>query len=1230
MEKRAGHPAVALASYRRAVDLDGDDTTLLEEYARLLEDSGDLPAAAGIWQRLVVLTADQPEVHLGSARVLHKQGEHARALESAERALGMVLTDAQQKRGLTLKAAIMAALERPGNEIAEFLFKAGRKRGSNDSQQRAIAIGLFELALEYDPEYVPAYWDLAEALRMSSFRNISETDEQLALRARDIWEQGARRRRPAASEAWVYSTRALINNELVKIPGSLQKKPLLWWEAIAYAERSLLLSDQDAYPWTLLLSFYSELELFRAAIEVSANAFERGSTMPYVVENKVVLQTNIGEYDAALTSLKELEELLTTEDLKKQYESWIEGVRGYIAAYKDNYAQAVERITIYLNGDPDQNWARQARAEALSKLGEDNQAAQDWQYLYDSLKALEKTNDRGTLAWAASRIGKADEAIAIYEQLISEMAANAAAGGAFDAESSARERRNLGFIYLEQGQIDRGLDAVLDGIPGVKTPRQLDRLLNVVVWKLEQSPAAQEASTSDHFREAIDEIKRALEAHRSRIAVPQQPLDELAQASTRFGAQDNPGSWPWIGILAGQARILVEQSRQLEAAEIYRQLLAHATDRFWEAHIGLRKCVEQLQKTGDSLFKDGLVSEALASFEEIFVVMRDALPEFADSQADLHTRLMLAYLDREDTAKARDHLIDALHLYGTAQDAAPGKRLGGVCLPLLRDTDHQLRLLAAWQRFGADPDLDEALRGEIVALCTTVAPKTADELREAGDAAWNQDQPLSALQQYTQARTLVAETLSADLERLADLHSRAALAHFALGENRAMCEHIVVALEAYQRQDGAAPGDRLGTVSRQLLRDGAQHWALVDAWRGFAADAGTPEMTRQEMAQAEQALATYLTDRYQLRRPAQQAWDWNSTSNPVVLPIVVEVSDVLVPIVDSRQDGGTFLFQYIPAMRERIERDMGISVSGVRMRSNPALAPGSYQIQLNEAPVQIGETRRGMFYCPDAAAIDDSPVLLSRFMETPNPLTGEPGYWVNGDLAKELGDRGIEVWQDAMFLIYHMEAVLRRNLALFVEIQQVDTLLGKLKGDDQGATLIKSVLGDQTSRIGFARILRTLVNEQISIVPLREILSALQGRSVAPDQLSVAIREVRLALKRYLPGNNGRGQILPLPSDIELRIEQGLTHPDGNPTFSLPPDEMHTLLLDINTWLPTNPRSVVLMVRNAELRPFVRRLVEFMYPDLMVLAQDEALPPDGLVPPAAPSDAAAKGANAYE
>ena len=109
---------------------------------------------------------------------------------------------------------------------------------------------------------------------------------------------------------------------------------------------------------------------------------------------------------------------------------------------------------------------------------------------------------------------------------------------------------------------------------------------------------------------------------------------------------------------------------------------------------------------------------------------------------------------------------------------------------------------------------------------------------------------------------------------------------------------------------------------------------------------------------------------------------------PVVTPIVLEVSDALVPYVDSRQDGGKFLYELIPFMRDGLFVELGVRFPGVRARGNPSLPPGAYQIQLNEVPVVTGQATLGHILVNDT--VDRLRWMNGQGFEAVNPGTRHP------------------------------------------------------------------------------------------------------------------------------------------------------------------------------------------------------------------------------------------------
>ena len=155
--------------------------------------------------------------------------------------------------------------------------------------------------------------------------------------------------------------------------------------------------------------------------------------------------------------------------------------------------------------------------------------------------------------------------------------------------------------------------------------------------------------------------------------------------------------------------------------------------------------------------------------------------------------------------------------------------------------------------------------------------------------------------------------------------------------------------------------------------------------------------------------------------------------------------------------------------------------------------------------------------------------------------------------------------------------------------------------------MIKEVLPDQASRFRFARVLRALVKERVSITSWEDILETVRESGLATKNESEVVRLVRLKLREYLPGNTLGSRRLPLPPETERKIAPWIWRENGKAFLSLPPEETQELLSDIRGLVDPNDKKIVLVTHDAELRPFIRRLVELEHPDLMVISQDELI-----------------------
>jgi flagellar biosynthesis component FlhA len=133
------------------------------------------------------------------------------------------------------------------------------------------------------------------------------------------------------------------------------------------------------------------------------------------------------------------------------------------------------------------------------------------------------------------------------------------------------------------------------------------------------------------------------------------------------------------------------------------------------------------------------------------------------------------------------------------------------------------------------------------------------------------------------------------------------------------------------------------------------------------------------------------------------------------------------------------------------------------------------------------------------------------FFKTPHPLTGEPGYWVLSYFWQICREHGVQLWEDPwIFVRYHLEAVVRQNLALLLSIQDVDALIESWRQEERGPALIQEVLPDQSARLRLTKVLRMLLREHVPIVDWEKILETLRDPQALHDKLPELVRTLRL------------------------------------------------------------------------------------------------------------------------
>ena len=179
-------------------------------------------------------------------------------------------------------------------EAGAALYDAGNAFLSDN--EPVPAVEALRLANELRPDHVPTYWSLVEAWRVKSSKSeppyVSEADIRESL---EVWKKGVIWRLPDIGDSWAYLTRAIVNEQLARLPGV--DRWTLGWEALCYCERALVLSPADALRYTYLARWYRFLGLEACEDEATAEGLKHDPDDLQVIDERMVCLANAGRYE---------------------------------------------------------------------------------------------------------------------------------------------------------------------------------------------------------------------------------------------------------------------------------------------------------------------------------------------------------------------------------------------------------------------------------------------------------------------------------------------------------------------------------------------------------------------------------------------------------------------------------------------------------------------------------------------------------------------------------------------------------------------------------------------------------------------------------------------------------------------------------------------------------------------------------------------------------------------
>ena len=315
----------------------------------------------------------------------------------------------------------------------------------------------------------------------------------------------------------------------------------------------------------------------------------------------------------------------------------------------------------------------------------------------------------------------------------------------------------------------------------------------------------------------------------------------------------------------------------------------------------------------------------------------------------------------------------------------------------------------------------------------------------------------------------------------------------------------------------------------------------------------------------------------------------------LTVPLVLQASEALTPFVDLGTEAGQKFYDQLLNVRNGLYYELGVIFPSLQVKGHAPGEPGSYTIWANEVPVISGQIRL------DAVLINDSAESISIYgfkgENTANPATGKPAAWIPRDQAERAKSAGFQVWDTQEILLLHLAHYLKKNAKEFIGVQEVQYMVSSLK-----------------------QSYPTLVEEEVSVRDLKAILQVLcdWGR-VEHDALTLT-EHVRVGLKKRICYQISQGRpllfVYRLDPEFEEMFRNSIRQSAVGAYLAMDPEMsqqvMEAARAQIGNLPPGAQKPVI--VTDSEIRRFVKKLIDFVVPEVTVLSYDQLTPQINLQP----------------
>ncbi|PRY77518.1 flagellar biosynthesis protein FlhA [Alkalibacterium olivapovliticus] len=319
--------------------------------------------------------------------------------------------------------------------------------------------------------------------------------------------------------------------------------------------------------------------------------------------------------------------------------------------------------------------------------------------------------------------------------------------------------------------------------------------------------------------------------------------------------------------------------------------------------------------------------------------------------------------------------------------------------------------------------------------------------------------------------------------------------------------------------------------------------------------------------------------------------------------IAVEIGYGLIPLANEDQDSS--MTDQIAAIRKQLSYELGILLNPIRIRDNLQMAQHDYVIKIKGNQVAIGTLYPDKFLVVEPGGIEEE----IDGIDAKEPAFGLDALWVT-EKNKEIAElHDYTVVDPLTVLVTHVKEVMKQNADELLGRQEVKVLLEGLKGHYN--VVIEELIPDILQLGDVQKVLQRLLREAVPITDLVTILETLADYGNTTKDHETLTEYVRQALKRSIVKDHLDDQstlnVMTVHPDTEERLASSIQKSTQGSIPVLQPQEVNQLFDSINqqSGMLSAQGIPFVLLTSPKIRPAMRNLLSFNFPELTVLSLNE-------------------------